>query len=86
MQKINTFHNYYVNFQDVRDDVMGSIRAGMTGILVKTGKFSAEDLQLIKPHQPDFVCNNFEAATKMLIASKTDTPGGNECNRKRERD
>jgi ribonucleotide monophosphatase NagD (HAD superfamily) len=56
--------------QDVRDDVYGAMKSGMTGILVKTGKYMTGDEKKIFPHQPDYVCENFAKAVELLISEK----------------
>jgi ribonucleotide monophosphatase NagD (HAD superfamily) len=55
-------------FQDVQDDVLGALSAGLQGILVKTGKFRVGDeLKL-----PDgvHIADDFPAAVDLLLKSK----------------
>lgn len=51
---------------DVRDDVAGAMKAGLLGILVKTGKYREGDEKTISP-PPTAVCNDFQAAVDYLI-------------------
>ncbi|XP_077996938.1 haloacid dehalogenase-like hydrolase domain-containing protein 2 [Glandiceps talaboti] len=51
---------------DVRDDVGGAQLAGMHGILVKTGKYRADDESKITP-SPAAVCQDFPAAVDIII-------------------
>lgn len=51
---------------DVRDDVLGAMKAGLMGILVKTGKYREGDETTISP-QPTAVCSDFAAAVEYLF-------------------
>ncbi|KAI6219011.1 Haloacid dehalogenase-like hydrolase domain-containing protein 2 [Aphelenchoides fujianensis] len=51
---------------DVRDDVIGSQEAGLQGILVKTGKYRADD-ELQVPEEKRVVCENFAEAVDHVL-------------------
>ncbi|XP_076314910.1 haloacid dehalogenase-like hydrolase domain-containing protein 2 [Tachypleus tridentatus] len=52
--------------EDVRDDIDGSQRAGLVGMLVKTGKYREGDELKISP-SPNYVFENFPAAVDFII-------------------
>ncbi|XP_067670597.1 haloacid dehalogenase-like hydrolase domain-containing protein 2 [Haliotis asinina] len=54
---------------DVRDDVGGSQTAGMTGILVKTGKYQDGDETKITP-PPSHVASDFSHAVDIILGSQ----------------
>jgi len=56
---------------DVRDDVYGAMKSGITGMLVKTGKWTPYDEKRIAPHKPDFICDNFASAVQLILDEKT---------------
>lgn len=49
------------------DDVYGAMRVGITGVLVKTGKYIANDEKKIDPYTPDFTFDNFSEAVKLML-------------------
>lgn len=51
---------------DVRDDIDGAQKAGIAGILVKSGKYREGDEQKINP-PPSVVCSNFPAAVDYIL-------------------
>ncbi|XP_067130243.1 haloacid dehalogenase-like hydrolase domain-containing protein 2 [Centruroides vittatus] len=51
---------------DVRDDVEGAQRAGITGMLVKTGKYRPGDEETISP-SPNHVFDSFSTAVDYLL-------------------
>lgn len=53
---------------DVRDDVVGAIEAGFTGILVKTGKYRSGDESSTNP-KPDHVFDSFVQAVDHILSS-----------------
>jgi len=58
-----------MNFKDVHDDVAGSMKLGMKGILVQTGKYRELDETKISPLDPDLVCMNFAVAVRCIIGA-----------------
>ncbi|EGT47117.1 hypothetical protein CAEBREN_30791 [Caenorhabditis brenneri] len=61
------FSNAVMIGDDVNDDVLGAIQAGMRGILVKTGKFrDGDDLKVRN------VANSFVEAVDMIIGNKVE--------------
>ncbi|XP_017954408.1 haloacid dehalogenase-like hydrolase domain-containing protein 2 [Drosophila navojoa] len=54
---------------DVNDDIAGAMKAGMQGILVKTGKFLPEALAAISP-APTAVVKNFAEAVDWILCRK----------------
>jgi ribonucleotide monophosphatase NagD (HAD superfamily) len=50
---------------DIESDVAGAQAAGLRGILVRTGKFSPEDLE--RGITPDMSAENFAEAVERLI-------------------
>jgi HAD superfamily hydrolase (TIGR01458 family) len=55
---------------DVRDDVLGALEAGLLGILVQTGKYRAGDENTISP-VPTAVCSDFTAAVDFILANNS---------------
>ncbi|KAI1280471.1 Haloacid dehalogenase-like hydrolase domain-containing protein 2 [Halotydeus destructor] len=53
---------------DVRDDVHGAQNAGLTGILVKTGKYRAGDEEKISP-PPHYLCDSIVQAVDTILNS-----------------
>ncbi|XP_054153459.1 haloacid dehalogenase-like hydrolase domain-containing protein 2 [Oppia nitens] len=51
---------------DVRDDIDGAQRLGMTGILVQTGKYRASDETMINP-PPNYLLPTFSDAIDLLL-------------------
>lgn len=54
---------------DVESDVAGAINAGMRGILVRTGKYQADDEAGATP-APDCVADNLAAAASWVLATR----------------
>ncbi len=50
---------------DLEADIGGAIVSGLDGVLVRTGKFRADDLELA-PHQPTAVWNSIAQLTAQL--------------------
>ncbi|XP_064090606.1 haloacid dehalogenase-like hydrolase domain-containing protein 2 [Macrobrachium nipponense] len=57
---------------DARDDVQGAIKAGLQGILVKTGKYREGDESSIDP-KPSYVAENFAEAVNYIIQNWLDS-------------
>ncbi|XP_068218808.1 haloacid dehalogenase-like hydrolase domain-containing protein 2 [Palaemon carinicauda] len=57
---------------DARDDVQGAIRAGLQGILVKTGKYREGDESNIDL-KPSYVAENFAEAVNYIIENWLDS-------------
>ncbi|XP_013782592.1 haloacid dehalogenase-like hydrolase domain-containing protein 2 [Limulus polyphemus] len=55
---------------DVRDDIDGAQKAGLVGMLVKTGKYREGDELKISP-RPSYVFENFPAAVDFIIKHLT---------------
>ena len=53
----------------MRDDVVGSQKVGMKGILVQTGKYRPNDELSVYPSTPDLICKNFAVAVRCIIGS-----------------
>ena len=51
---------------DVRDDALGAAQAGLQGVLVRTGKFTAGDEQLLRGKDNTHVCNSFAEFVQRL--------------------
>ncbi|CAG0913194.1 unnamed protein product [Notodromas monacha] len=58
-------HDCVMIGDDVRDDVLGAQKAGMTGILVKTGKYLPGDETKFE-FSPNFVAADFTDAVEMI--------------------
>ena len=54
---------------DLENDVLGAVAAGLRGILVRTGKFRPEDAGRL-PRNAAFVAEDFAAAVEVILASK----------------
>ncbi len=54
-----------MKFEDVFDDVEGAVKAGMHGVLVKTGKYREGDEAKIR--RPLFVAEDFAQAVDFLL-------------------
>ncbi|RXG67223.1 cytochrome P450 2L1 [Armadillidium vulgare] len=51
---------------DAKDDVEGALKAGLSAILVKTGKYRPDDENTIEP-KPTFVAENFSKAVEFIL-------------------
>lgn len=54
---------------DVESDVAGAINAGMRGILVRTGKYQADD-EIGESPAPDFVADDLAAAASWILGAR----------------
>lgn len=68
MSLVFFFSSFPCPWQDVRDDVCGAIKAGLLGVLVKTGKYRPGDESTVDP-KPSFVAENFAEAVDHIISN-----------------
>ncbi|OQV18064.1 Haloacid dehalogenase-like hydrolase domain-containing protein 2 [Hypsibius exemplaris] len=52
---------------DIRDDVGGALKAGLSAILVRTGKYKAGDEAKIEPSHPTFIANDIVEAVNYIL-------------------
>ena len=54
---------------DVEDDVVGAMKTGYKGILVKTGKYTEGDEIKVAPNFPTVIAENFSQAVDIIVSS-----------------
>lgn len=68
-----SFENVAMIGDDLKDDVIGAQSFGITGILVRTGKYAKED-ENREAHKPDFVFDSIVQAIDVIIAENQPKP------------